>query len=105
MSDHVLPCLACGGELEPAFRENPKNEPAIPYGGTVFHTYGHYGSTAFHPMDDSYLEITICDVCLSGGAATERVWHLRDSDQPAYEEVSETWHPAGQPATADGCAT
>jgi hypothetical protein len=32
--------------------------------GTVFRTYGNYGSTVFDPMDSTFLEITICNPCL-----------------------------------------
>lgn len=56
----MLPCIICQADLEPVM----KDHNTLPYGGTVFTTQGHYGSTMFDPMDGSYLEITICDKCL-----------------------------------------
>lgn len=35
-----------------------------PIGGTIFRTYGNYGSSVFDPMDASYLDVVICDSCL-----------------------------------------
>lgn len=58
-------CIVCGVEvdnLDIAYPENPK--AVHPIGGTVFRTYGNYGSTVFDPMDASFLEIVICDSCL-----------------------------------------
>lgn len=57
-----LPCICCGKKLE-NIDETATNHP---YGGTVFISHGHYGSTAFDPMNGEYLEITICDDCLRG---------------------------------------
>jgi hypothetical protein len=58
----LLPCIACGAVLHPAMKNTDHNQP---YAGTVFKTYGGYGSTVFDPMDNcEYLEVTICDGCL-----------------------------------------
>ena len=37
-----------------------------PYAATTFTSHGHYGSTAFDPVSDTFLEINICDDCLQG---------------------------------------
>lgn len=62
---NLLPCLACGAELEPAFKDvdDVVNQP---YGGTVFTSHGQYGSTVWDPCGtgSEFLEITICDPCL-----------------------------------------
>lgn len=58
----MLTCIVCDREFEPA-----ANDPAfetVPYEGTLFYATGHYGSTAFDPMDGSSLEIIVCDKCL-----------------------------------------
>jgi len=58
-----LPCIVCGRELDSA-----ANDPAfdhVPYAGTMFHTSGHYGSTAFDSFDGHLLQIVICDPCLT----------------------------------------
>ena len=58
-------CIVCNTEVENWDEAYPDNEPQIhPILGTLFRTYGHYGSTVFDPMDGSYLEIVICDECL-----------------------------------------
>lgn len=61
----ILPCIICGTELEPAFRDLDHNQP---HGGTTFTTRGHYGSTVFDPPlsmgSDRFLELNICDPCL-----------------------------------------
>jgi hypothetical protein len=40
-------------------------EQELPYGGTLFGTTGHYGSTAFDPMNGDRIIITVCDECLT----------------------------------------
>lgn len=60
MSVNALPCLVCGAELVNVMAD-AENQPD---GATAFETYGHYGSTAFDPMDGTALEINVCDACL-----------------------------------------
>jgi hypothetical protein len=72
MSDKSLPCVACGRDLEQAIPGIGDNQP---YGGTAFATSGHYGSTVFDPMDDSALELNICDPCLVRAGRRGRVIH------------------------------
>jgi hypothetical protein len=56
-----LKCIVCDKQLEPV-GGGAVNQP---YGGTVFTSNGHYGSTVFDPMDGvTFLEITVCDDCL-----------------------------------------
>ena len=58
-------CIVCTAEVENWDEAYPDNESQIhPIGGTMFQTYGHYGSTVFDPMDASYLLIVVCDECL-----------------------------------------
>lgn len=60
MSQEALPCIVCGKALE-----NVDNfEGNQPYAGTEFHSYGHYGSTIFDPMDGQVLMLNVCDDCL-----------------------------------------
>lgn len=60
----TLKCVACRKPLEnisTAFGSDAHQ----PYDGLAFHTYGHYGSTYFDPMDgETYLELSICDECV-----------------------------------------
>ena len=52
-----------------------RNEP---YAATAFVTHGHYGSTAFDPMDGTFLEINVCDPCLVRQAKAGRVVEGQD---------------------------
>jgi len=61
MSRYALPCIACGRELENVTADSAVNQP---YTGTAFISHGHYGSTAFDPMNGHFLEINVCDACL-----------------------------------------
>lgn len=58
-------CIVCNKELENWVEVYPEDDQRVhPIDGTVFRTYGHYGSTVFDPMDASYLEVVVCDECL-----------------------------------------
>ena len=89
---YTLPCFICGKELEPAFKETFDNVYNQPFGGTVFKTHGHYGSTAWDPvgMSEKILELTICDQCLVAGSA--RVLYVRPQRGPTTYEI-ESWDP------------
>lgn len=52
-------CVRCDKELK-----NIVTQGHQPCDGLAFHTYGHYGSTYFDPMNGSYLQLTICDECV-----------------------------------------
>lgn len=56
-----LDCFVCDKPLEDVFSGFAQNQPVD---ATVFIAYGQYGSGAFDPMDESFLEINICDECL-----------------------------------------
>lgn len=58
-------CIICNVDVENWDIAHPDKEVVHPIGGTVFRTYGHYGSSVFDPMDASYLEVVICDDCLT----------------------------------------
>ena len=58
-------CMICAKEVENWDEAYPEGNTKIhPIGGTVFRTYGHYGSTVFDPMNATYMEIVICCDCL-----------------------------------------
>ncbi len=68
------PCIICGKEL-PNVEMDCENQP---YGGTAFSSGGHYGSTAFDPMNGSSLEINFCDLCLvKAGKDGKVLWTRR----------------------------
>lgn len=87
MSARILPCFKCGKHLESAFPpEHTDNNQ--PYAGTTFVSHGHYGSTVFDEMSDSYLELNLCDDCLRANASEV----LRVTPIPAKAEYEyETW--------------
>jgi hypothetical protein len=61
-----LSCFKCGKALENATRgpDGLAMNVNQPSEGLSFKSYGHYGGTAFDPMDGHFLEINICDLCL-----------------------------------------
>jgi hypothetical protein len=64
-----LPCIICRKELESALPpEHMDGYTNQPYGGTCFHSYGHYGSTFYDlegsPLSPRYIAVNICDDCL-----------------------------------------
>lgn len=62
----TLACIVCRKALDSAIPAPvPFSEDNQPSEGTAFTTEGHYGSTAFDPMDGSRLEVNICDECLT----------------------------------------
>ena len=75
MSTDALPCIVCGNAL-PNVSDDATNQPS---GGTAFMTHGHYGSTAFDPMDGNFLELNVCDGCLESAGRAGRVLLGRDS--------------------------
>lgn len=67
----TLNCIVCDKELTSAIPDGMgENQP---YQGTVFTSGGHYGSTVWDPMSDTFLEITVCDECLMNAAEDGRV--------------------------------
>lgn len=54
-----------------------------PSGGLSFHTYGHYGSSFFDPMDGSAIQIAVCDDCLVKADAEGRISRPKGKD-PDY---------------------
>ena len=81
-----LPCIACGRELTQVMKEAVSNQPWV---GTAFKSYGHYGSTAFDPMNGHFIEINVCDLCLI--THTERVNTGRDRKPVTEEGVVVGW--------------
>lgn len=69
-----LPCVICNTTFEdaiPGTEDHPvENQP---YMGTVFCSYGQYGSTVFDSMNSHFLELNICDKCLIRAANKNQV--------------------------------
>lgn len=62
----VLPCFACGRELESAIAAAHRSADAVldqPYDANTFSSSGHYGATYFDEMS-GYLALNICTGCL-----------------------------------------
>jgi hypothetical protein len=78
-----IPCFKCGGRLKNVYGPNQPME------GLEFTTRGHYGSTAFDPMDNTGLVINICDVCLKEGSKDGTVLQFTLEEQvvvPVYKK-------------------
>lgn len=69
----ILSCLVCDKDLHPSVTSQDPDTPVIdavpPLDGLVFIARGNYGSSIFDPVGDgqnaSYLEINICDDCVT----------------------------------------
>lgn len=57
-----IPCFVCDKPLH-NFQWDDRVE-VHPSDGLSFRTYGHYGSVVFDPMNGTYLDIAICDLCI-----------------------------------------
>jgi hypothetical protein len=82
-------CLACGKELdnlEYTTRSKGTKIEVHPMGGLHFRTYGNYGSTVFDPMDGTYLDIAICDVCV-----TKNIDKVRGNGVKSLRNAIEYW--------------
>lgn len=71
----LAPCVVCGTELRNV-EVTCENQP---YQGTAFQSRGHYGSTAFDPMNGSMLEVNFCDECLREAGNNGRVLWRREA--------------------------
>lgn len=61
-----MKCIVCKKPLEDVLAREGENQPN---NGLAFHSYGHYGTTVFDPMDGTYLEINVCDPCIKQAGA------------------------------------
>jgi hypothetical protein len=75
-----VPCIVCDRVLKEAISDSTNQ----PYKATTFKTRGHYGSTFFDPMDSSYLEINVCDVCLERAKSDEKIVHYSNTKEVKY---------------------
>lgn len=80
MSREALPCIACGATLVNVF--DADNQPQE---GLAFTSNGHYGGTAFDPMDGSFIEVNVCDPCLIAAGEQGRVLAAR-TKIPVYAD-------------------
>lgn len=115
-----LPCFKCGQALKNATSTSDglamnQNQPSE---GLSFKSHGHYGGTAFDPMDGHYLEINICDLCLLKALPDKTIAigqdyrNIRDKNDPRVitdnermprEELQplRLWQGVGDPAEDD----
>ena len=86
MTDIVqaLPCLVCGRALANIL--DPE-EGQQPNDGVAFHSYGHYGSAVFDPMDGTSLHVNVCDPCVEEAKAKGRAREMPPrAPRPAMDE-------------------
>lgn len=69
-----LPCIVCGKTLYEVFNESSNQAQD----GLAFKSYGQYGSTVFDPCNGEYLEINICDECITKAGEEGRVYSGMD---------------------------
>jgi len=75
-----IACIVCAKELNNLDYDmkDGKKVEVHPMDGLHFRTYGHYGSTIFDPMDGTYLDLAICDKCISSNVEKIRGTGLKD---------------------------
>lgn len=92
------PCIVCGCEIEHVDGPNPRNGMTScvnqPHAGTAFTSPGHYGSTAWDPMDGSHLEFNICDPCLRQAGKDGRVLVGRRSRPVKVDAPNDAYGPS-----------
>lgn len=90
-----LPCVICGRELLPA---DPEHFDVInqPWEANTFHSYGHWGATAFDSLGDEHLEVNICTSCLKKAADLNRVYKVTPSHPAPRLSKTEFWKPSGR---------
>jgi hypothetical protein len=81
-----LSCIVCDYQPDTAFNGCTNNQP---YKATAFTTMGHYGSTFFDPMDNSQIEINVCDDCLRKAVAKKQILYYNYGNEPKYYEESD----------------
>lgn len=76
-------CIVCEAEVDNW--DIAYDAPTVhPIGGTIFRTYGNYGSSVFDPMDATYRDAVICDSCLK-----TRFCYTYPGENKAYAEELE----------------
>lgn len=83
----ILPCIICDKTLS----DVGSGDVNHPYGAVVFHAMGQYGSTAFDPMDSSFLEINVCDECLLKAADKNRILLREPARTKSAQKVRNTY--------------
>lgn len=106
MPRYALRCIRCDKQLVNVESDGVQNQPNE---GLAFSSDGHYGSTAFDPMDLSELEINVCDDCLRklAGEDNEYILSGRYRIRVVCEEMWVGWmraNPAWLPWTGPDMA-
>jgi len=90
------PCIVCDKHLENV-DSDADNQP---YKGTYFRSHGAYGSTAFDPMDGSFIEINVCDECLLKARDKGEVMYGREAKPVFFDGAIVGFIPtSGHPLT------
>jgi len=95
MPREALPCVVCGAAVE-NMDDTYANSP---YAATAFVTHGHYGSTIFDPMNGSYLELNVCDVCVRRLAGEGKVLLGQDRKRVLCGHMLVGWMPVKRELT------
>lgn len=83
-------CIICEARLEEEdVKEHRLTLWNILYDGIVFKSIGNFGSSEYDPMDSSeYLEIAICDKCLSSkGHLIKRYEETKPKKEVEYQFI------------------
>ena len=75
-------CIKCGAVLD-----NLAITGFQPIDGLAFQTTGHYGTAFFDPMDESFIEIVLCDECLSENDHPTKVFRSKPEQDGWYMKL------------------
>lgn len=87
MNKPTIPCLCCGKKLT-NITGDVQNQPED---GVTFTSPGTYGSRVFDPLDGTYLEVNVCDACLTQAKTKGRVLTGQYAQAVIEEGVITRW--------------
>lgn len=87
------PCIICKKELQNIF-DGTNYVEHQPDDALTFTADGHYGTTAFDPMDGTYLLINICDSCIISASKEDLVCHVTPM-AVRRTNITTIWKPNG----------
>ena len=78
-------CLVCDKKVYTSFPSDSVSSWPMAYDSVVFHSVGNYGSTVYDADGGEYLQMVVCDDCLTKRA--KRVRRVKARCDPAPKEA------------------
>jgi hypothetical protein len=86
-------CLVCDKKVYTSAPYGTFNSWPMAYDSVVFHSIGNYGSTVYDADGGEYLQMVICDECLTKRAKRVRRVKTRMDPPPLHADKFETFDP------------